>query len=255
MSANNLIPLEQYIDFFVGRPFRQSLLVKSERATSIKRTLTPDRAVPLHVFGQLVYDRDKSGMQRHVYRGPTGGTITVGSQAASRALDRLAAASPETRTLAELVAEVGSADSPGGTKGAEAAILDALFKMILAGLATVSTVPVRVGRSDAPRPVAWPLARADAAANQLWTVNPRHETVSLDVVKLALLPHLDGSHDRDMLAERLHAAVRERRIFIKDNQTGLAIEEPAALEQAVREHVAGALDGLAAAALLEPRSA
>jgi hypothetical protein len=69
------------------------------------------------------------------------------------------------------------------------------------------------------------------------------------------LPHLDGSHDRDMLAERLHAAVRERRIFIKDNQTGLAIEEPAALGQAVREHVAGALDGLAAAALLEPRSA
>jgi methyltransferase-like protein len=255
MSANNLIPLEQYIDFFVGRPFRQTLLVKSERAGNIKRSLTPDRAVPLHVSGQLAYDRHNSGMQRHVYRAPTGGTITVGSQAASRALDRLAAAYPETRTLAELVAEVGSAGLPGGPKDTEAAILDALFKMILAGLATLSTVPVRVGRSDTVKPTAWPLARADAASSQPWTVNPRHETVSLDVVKVALLPHLDGSHDRDRLAERLHAAVRERRIFIEDNKTALDIVEPAALERAVREHVARALDGLAATALLEPGSA
>ena len=87
MSANNLIPLEQYIDFFVGRPFRQTLLVKSERAGSIKRTLMPDRMAPLHVSGQLTYDPDKSGTQRHVYRAPGGGTISVAGHAASRALE------------------------------------------------------------------------------------------------------------------------------------------------------------------------
>ena len=255
MSANKLIPLEQYIDFFVGRPFRQTLLVKSQRAGSIKRTLTPDRAIPLHISGQLSYDRDNSGMQRHVYRGPGGGTITVGSQAASSALDKLSAAYPETRTVTELAAEVASLDLPGGARDAEASILDALFNMILSGLVSVSTVPVRVGRSSAAKPVAWSLARADAAANLTWTTNPRHESVNLDVVKLALLPYLDGSHDREMLAERLHAAVRERRIFMKDNKTGQDIQDPAALGTAVREHVASAIDGLAATGLLEATSA
>jgi SAM-dependent methyltransferase len=254
MSGNRLIPLEQYIDFFVGRPFRQTLLVHTQRAGSIKRTLMPDRMVPLNLSAQLVYDRDGSGMQRHVYRGPSGGTITVGSQAASSALERLAAAYPETRTLAELVAEVSALDLPGSRKDAEASILDALFKMVLAGLAAVSTVPVRVGRAANPRPVAWSLARADAAASLPWTTNPRHETVNLDVVRLALLPHLDGSHDRDMLAARLLAAVREGRIALRDNRTGQAIQEPVALESAVREHVASTIDGLAAAALLEPTS-
>ncbi len=252
MSGNNLIPLEQYIDFFVGRPFRQTLLVKSERASSIKRTLVPDRMAPLHVSGQLTYDPDKSGTQRHVYRAPGGGTISVAGHAASRALETLAAAYPETRTLAELVGEVTPQDLLGGAQETEAAVRDALFKLILAGLATVSTVPVRIGKPDAPRPIATSLARADAAANQPWTVNPRHETVNLDVVKLALLPHLDGSHDRDRLAERLQAAVREGRIFLKDNKTGLDIEEPAALDRAVREHVGVALAGLAATGLLEP---
>ena len=39
---------------------------------------------------------------------------------------------------------------------------------------------------------------------------------------------------------------------MKDNKTGLDIEEPAALDKAVREHVGLALAGLAATALLEP---
>jgi SAM-dependent methyltransferase len=53
MSANRLIPLEQYIDFFIGRPFRQTLLVHAQRAASIKRTLTPERLVPLHLSAPL----------------------------------------------------------------------------------------------------------------------------------------------------------------------------------------------------------
>ena len=220
MSGNNLILLEQYIDFFSGRTFRQTCWSRPQRAGNIKRTLMPDRAIPLHVSGQLTYDRDNSGMQRHLYRGSSGATITVGNQAASAAIDRLAAAFPETRTVAELAAEVAALDLPGGASDAEASILDALFKMILVGLVTVSTVPVRVGRSSAAKPVAWPLARADAAANLLWTTNPRHETVNLDVVKLALLPYLDGSHDREMLAQRLHTAVRERRGLHERQQDG-----------------------------------
>jgi SAM-dependent methyltransferase len=254
MSANKLIPLEQYIDFFVGRPFRQTLLVQAQRAGSIKRTLVPDRARTLHVSGQLIRDQEAGGAQRRVYKGAGGGTVTAGSQASAEAIEALAAAYPETRTLADLVQVAAPPDLPGAAQG-EAAILDALFKMILAGLVTISTVPVRVGGANVDKPVAWPLARADAAAGRSWTTNPRHETVSLDVVKVALLPHLDGSHDRGQLGERLHAAVQAGRITLTDRKSGEVIREPAALDTAVREQVSLAVDGLAAAGLLEPKAA
>ena len=76
--------------------------------------------------------------------------------------------------------------------------------------------------------------------------------MKLDVVKMALLPHLDGSHDRGMLEERLHAAVRDGRITLFDNATGAPIRDREALERAVCEHAAGALENLAITALLEP---
>ena len=53
MSRNNLTPLEQYMDFFKGRMFRQTLLVKAARAAEIERQLVPERVRGLHVSGRI----------------------------------------------------------------------------------------------------------------------------------------------------------------------------------------------------------
>ena len=122
----------------------------------------------------------------------------------------------------------------------EDAILDAIFTMIVISMVEVSTVPLRRGKAAAARPRAWPLSRLDGLQGSEWTTSPDHSVVSLDAVCSALLPFLDGDHDREALRQKLLAITQEGRIPLVD-----------ALKVAAKDHVILALDKLAAAGLLE----
>ena len=250
MSANNLIPLEQYIDFFVGRTFRQTLLVHAQQAAQIKRTLTAERVGQLHVSGRIGFSAADSAADRYVFRDPAGRMLTTGDKLVRSALERLGAAYPETRTVGQLLKEVASSSGPPVTQAA-ARIADAVFKMVVGGLVTVSAEPVRTGRATATQPKAWQVARIDAAAKRRSTTNLRHEVARLDVVSTALLPALDGNHDREALQERLLKAVREGEITLIDNKSRQPLKDGAALASAAAEHVDLAIQRLADGGLLE----
>jgi SAM-dependent methyltransferase/methyltransferase-like protein len=254
MSANQLIPLEQYIDFFIGRTFRQTLLVHARQAAHIKRTLTPDRVGHLHVSGRIGFSAADSAADRFVFRDPAGRMLTTGDKLVRNALERLGAAYPETRTVGQLLKEVATSAGPPVTQAATR-IADAVFKMVVGGLVAVSAEPVRTGRAAATTPKAWRVARIDAAAKRQSTTNLRHEVARFDVVSRALVPALDGNHDRAALQERLLRAVRGGEIRLVDNKSGQPIAEGAALTAAVAEHVDLALQRLADGALLEAEDA
>lgn len=118
-------------------------------------------------------------------------------------------------------------------------ILDAVFKLMLAGLVEISSVPLRASGAAAgrPKPKAGRLARLDAQLGSAWTTDPAHNMVPLDEVCSVLLPFLDGTHDRDALKANLLAAARDGR---------LRLDEATADAQ-----VAAAIETLGRAALLE----
>ncbi len=250
MSAGQLVLMEQYIDFLVGRTFRQTLLVRREQAVGIQRLLRPEMARQLHVSSQLVLDAGASSDGRYVFKGLGGRAVTITSRTSRRAIEVLTAAFPATRTFDELCAELSTSD-PDIVAAGQAEILNVLFQLIVSGLAWPSSIPVRAGKANAQRPVAWPLARADAAAGWKSTTNLRHEAVPLDIITSELLPHLDGSHTRAMLGERLMNAIKAGRIRIQDPATN-QVQTGSALEASVARHVDLAIERLAAAALLEP---
>jgi methyltransferase-like protein len=235
------------MDFFKGRTFRQTLLVKAAREAKIKRKLLPERARGLHVSGRMTSTIEADGSS--MFTNATGRTLTTRHPGVRDTLQRLSEAFPATRTVAELVAE---ADPPNRRAAAdlEAAILDAVFGLIVVGLVEVSTVPLRPAKAAGDRPKAWPLSRFDGLERSNWTTSPAHNSVALDVVCTALLPFLDGTHDRDALRAKLLAAVEEGRIRLKDNATGAELMGER-LETAAAEHVTVALDKLASAGLLE----
>jgi methyltransferase-like protein/2-polyprenyl-3-methyl-5-hydroxy-6-metoxy-1,4-benzoquinol methylase len=247
MSRNNLIPQEQYMDFFKGRTFRQTLLVKASRTAEIERQLVPQRVKGLHVSGRNTLADKGDGTS--VFSSPTGGTLATTHPGVRQALQRLSEVFPATRTVAELETEVRGADHRS-IADLEDAILDAVFKMIVLGHVNLSTVPLRLGKAAGARPQAWPLSRHDALHGSSWTTNPAHNSVALDVVCTALLPFLDGSHDRDALRQKLLDITREGRIRLLDKSTGRDLKDDA-LEAAADEQVAVALNKLAAEGLLE----
>ena len=250
MSANQLVPMEQYIDFFMGRQFRQTLMVRKDQEHRIQRNLDPARIEQVHVHGRLLPVPDQSTGGRFVYRTPANRTVTTASLVVRHALERLAAAFPESRTADELASELGSLGVTV-TPTDRAAIADVVFKMLIAGLVKPSSAPVRTGRADAQRLVAFPLARADAAARRQTTANLKHETAVIDAVNMVLLPLLDGTSNRLKLRKVLLRAAEERRITVTDDQTKMPLQG-AALERAINEHVDLALQRLAETALLLP---
>ena len=74
-------------------------------------------------------------------------------------------------------------------------------------------------RADKPR--AMKIARVDAAAGLMSTVNSRHESITLDIVAQLLLPVLDGTNDMNALRRHLIAA--EGRNAVVFQRDGLCI--------------------------------
>ncbi|MEQ1694678.1 MAG: class I SAM-dependent methyltransferase [Hyphomicrobiaceae bacterium] len=137
---------------------------------------------------------------------------------------------------------------PAVTEAQHTLILDALFKMLLIGMADVTTVPFAPQMTLDERPRALDIARADASAGRAWTTNARHENVTLNIVQLAVLPLLDGTNDTDALVEVLRAKAREGRIVFQHAGTPLTDDD--AIHAAAREHLTAALTTLTSQAVM-----
>jgi SAM-dependent methyltransferase len=201
IGGTNIISIEQAIDMATGRPFRRSLLVAAEREAQIDRRLTNARMEGLHVIGSdtLVLTReaasatlaDQGGRRLHTDSGPF-----------TAALARFVGAFPGSASVDDLVGAM-----PAGVRNAEGRALarEGLLNMVVNGLATPCTEPVRAVPQPGDRPVACPLARSDAACGAATTVNLRHERVELVGLARFVLPLLDGSRDANAIAAAVAA--------------------------------------------------
>lgn len=235
LAGDRLPQLEHYLDLVIGRTFRQSILMKQPAMTTAQRAFDPSRLAGLHVSAAL------QAVGPGAFADGAGRNVTVESAAAGRALAALGARWPSSVTAEEL-AELAQCDT--------AAILDALFQLMQEGMLALSTVPVRVGGADATFPVAWPLARADAARGAPATANPQHMPIELDGSSRALLPLMDGTRDRAALAGPVMAMVDQGVITLR--RDGKPIEDVAVLRVLVDRIVDGAIRSLASAGLLTP---
>jgi methyltransferase-like protein len=232
IAGNSGVFSEQYIDFFSGRPFRRSLLVKSAQVSKIERTLRPQRLRSLHFASQLRPDsaasKGASAVFTHGQR-----SMTTNDPVVRRAMESLAAAYPATRSLEELIGVIGTNDTPNfpaDRSALETRLLDALFKAVAASHVSVSTSPLKVGRAAAARPTVCKVARLQAASGQGWASSLQHRAVALHPAMRLLLPFLDGSQDRSALQHRLAEALRNRQITIEQLSNDGAHADPARLE-------------------------
>jgi methyltransferase-like protein/cyclopropane fatty-acyl-phospholipid synthase-like methyltransferase len=247
LSGNGLERMEQYIDFLTGRTFRQSLLVRKEQVGRIQRTLTPASLNGLQLSTRVATEPETDGDGRFVFRDAAGRTLTTSSNAVRSAVSHLASMRPSTSAVDELVAH---AVNNGHDKEAAAAdVCRALFNMVLAGLAEVSTEPFAAGRL-VDKPKALRLARFDASEGSAWTTNVRHETVVLSPVQRAVLQSLDGTHDHDALSRAVHDLVKSGDIAFQ--RGGEPLVDPNDIGKAIDEHITVALENFRASALLAP---
>lgn len=251
IAGSNPIAVEQYMDFFTGRTFRRSLLVKSEQASTVQRALNPQRLRPLHLISGLNRDAAASTQDSAIFRYERR-AITTNDPVVQAALEHLSRCYPESCPVEQLIETVVPTGTPERAN-AQARLLSALLRVTAAEHISVSTLPLRTGRASA-RPAVWSLARMQADNGQDWASSLHHRPVQLHPALRLLMPLLDGRHERVALRDRLVAAVAGG----ETNIPGLEMNAPSAsrpqLEAAATQIIQQMLRYLEHHALLEPNT-
>lgn len=230
---------QQQLDWLLGRAFRQSLWVRSDRLDAAGAVPAADRLTGLHASSTLRPQppgADANGTAQPasgvVLRDAKGLSLTTNDPIVTRALVQLGERFPDTVPVADLLAQADATEA-----GSSARLLPALLQAVMAGLVDVASEPVHTGRASDPRPIVWPLARLEAAAGQPWVSNRRHAPVRVDVLGRALLQLADGRRTLGELADLLASAVPEMRRLDGARRQAMLVQ---------------ALQHVAANALLEP---
>lgn len=237
-TNNDLISVEQLIDVFSGRTFRQTLLVASERFASIQREFDPARLERLH-FLTFAGTRVESDAAAVIVSDGRGRRMRSTVPAIRPALERLGNCFPRSISFAECAGSLAGSD--------RTALAEALHQMVIAAMIDIVDEPIVASRGGA-RPRATALVRSDVAAGQTLTANLRHEAVQIDPLAKALIPALDGKTGRRDLERYL--IERSESAEVAFTRNGLPIRGPA-LRQAVAEQVPRILEAIGAAGLLE----
>jgi methyltransferase-like protein len=246
--------MEQHIDFLTGRLFRRSVLVRPQRSGGPKQIPGPDQLAALHIASPIHLDAARSTDQVATFSDDRGRPITTGDPVIRRAIERLARAYPATLTLDELTAFPGG-EPHNVPAELEARVRRAIFTLVLAGRASISVLPLRVGRAGHEHPTVGHLARMEASSGQPWITSLRHAGVPAHPILQTLLPYLDGVHDRSALRVRLADALRRGVVSVPELAADQSPLSEEGFGSVVEQYVEQTLCYLARHALLEPDGA
>lgn len=201
IAGDDGLALEQYMDFFGGRQFRRSLLMRADHSASVSRAIRADRLTGLHLASSLREGAPETA----------GGPIPFADNAAqvmvrdplSLGIYRfLQAAWPDTRTPDEIRAHLVQKDVLR-SDSAPADFLRFLMSAVVGGTVRIARQARRLGRANDPRPEIWPLARQQLISGQPWMANQVHKVIKVSDDNARFLPLVDGTRDHDALAGAL----------------------------------------------------
>lgn len=255
--SENLVELEQYMDFVRNRTFRKTLLCHQE--VRLKRRVAPSVLPSYHVASPLTSDassREIGSAAEVLFRHPAGGEVKVRKPFTKMAFQILAEMWPRNTSFETLLSQTrdrlagGSADvsSVPGINDDVNDLADGLLACFRRGFVRFDVGSVRCANAPGPRPHASPVARLQAQFGDSVT-NLRHEPVVVDPLVRWLLPSLDGSRDRDTLLAMLNEHSRQGTIVL-EKPDGERLDDPKQLREELETRLNTGLDGLAKSALL-----
>ncbi len=186
LALGDTIEREQYLDFFKGRMFRQTLLCHAGADL---------REGGLDVVSGMLASTPVRRVGEDEFRGPLGTTLRTDHEAVKAALVRLGEAWPAALPVASL--------------GDDPAVAETLRRAYAANLVHLHVWAPRLANTPSERPVATALARLQAAEGTLVTTL-LHTSVEVgDELGLRLIRLLDGTRDRAALLAELERPADE----------------------------------------------
>ncbi len=230
--SDDIIEIEQYLDFLRNNNFRQILFCHEE--IDVKRLVKPDNSW-LEKFYAASHTRPVTDNDTLILRGKYNKDFLTDhpvSQAAFKYLHHVAPKSVQLKKLLEQAVrnvygkELDSLDE-SMVQCEATGLLDSMFMAFSKDMILVEF------RSSEPdfvitpggRPLASRLARWQVQQGCTKVTNLRHETLELEHLSGFLLPYLSGENDRDALLAIMRELVQEDVVTLTDKNGQVADEE------------------------------
>lgn len=223
--GNDPVRREQYIDFLNCRPFRQSVICRSEVIT----TPAPREEVldQMLIASQIHPGSDEPDLKGHTveqFIGPKGQRIQIDHPLTKAALCHLAQTWPRMSRFTEIVhaaKERLDRASGGGFRVSDEdvrGLRDVLFRMFGGGMISLYLHEPTFSDHVTDKPTASPLARWQAA-HATDISNLRHEGLRIkDPFTLKLIQLLDGMHDEKQLSAEMRSFIKSPEFRATDQQ-------------------------------------
>ncbi|OYP35454.1 methyltransferase regulatory domain-containing protein [Rhodopirellula sp. MGV] len=209
--SQDIIQIEQYMDFLRNRTFRQTLLC--HRDVSLDRSLTPAVAAELHFASPVRAESDSVDLIEGVRARFVASGIAVGSASAiiKAAHVVLSEAWPEWlpfETIFERAAELASLQNASSeeTSLMRMKLGEHLIRCFASRAVDVHSSNPTFQAFVSQRPAMTPLARLQAETLG-YVTNQKHEVAKLDEFCRAVTRWCDGSRTIDQIADQLRDAV------------------------------------------------
>lgn len=230
LAGDDVIALEQYFDFFMGRQFRMTLLVHEAQAGHIRRQLTPASIGDLSFVLRSTMQREYLAPEHPLsmtsafasFRSELD-TLTVNHPLQVRALEileRLGAAHPGTITVADLTERAAMPDPPAEEDYARVAEL--VFEIFRRQMLWFFSDPVAAAPVSA-YPKVRRLTLDDAQHHPNSTTGLLHQKIRIDDQNIRiLLGLLDGTRDTAALVKAIAACVEAGTVTLAAEKTPAA---------------------------------
>lgn len=235
--ASDRLALEQYLDFVLNRTFRRTLLC--HQGIAVERAATPERMRRLHAASAakpLSEMPDLRPGRSESFRSPKGGNFSSSHPLAKATLTALGAVWPRALSFGDLFADTRARLAAVGEEADEETLADLVGSLVWSGVAEVHVVPPVCTEVVSAAPRAAALARRQVLAGPLVT-NQRRRVLKLDdTMARFLLPHLDGTRDREALVRLLEREVAEGRLDLALDGGPVDRERLHGVLEAILEH-------------------
>ncbi|MBO0697047.1 MAG: methyltransferase regulatory domain-containing protein [Zavarzinella sp.] len=245
------IHLEQYMDFLRNRMFRQTLLC--HKAVQLTHQVRAEMVTGLAAASPARPSNEKPDVRStepEKFEVASGATVTTSQPIFKAALVHLNRAWPQALPFDALRAAarsaVGGPADPADSRVLAECLLNC-YASAGGSLLELHAHAPQFAREPGERPVASPLARAQAAEGARVT-NLRHENVLLNAVDRQLLTYLDGTRDRSTLANVVADLVKAGELTVKEQDR--PVTDPDRVKQLATPVVAERLSFLGRSALL-----
>jgi methyltransferase-like protein/2-polyprenyl-3-methyl-5-hydroxy-6-metoxy-1,4-benzoquinol methylase len=239
-STDAFIVREQYLDFFKGRSFRQTVLCR--QGLKVDRSLSPERAMPLLVAGEIrpvKADADLSADGLVDFQGPHEAVMATGDPVAKAALAHLGAIFPLSIPFEDLLKIARQqAGKDAGTADDRKELAEFIMRTHARGFVELHSHQPHFVTQISDRPTASRLARLEIqTGHHVSTL--RHRTLRIDdSLGRHLLGLLDGTRDLAALAEELTEAVRSGAASLPGKETAAGpVEAPQILPEQARSNI------------------